>query len=484
MSRTPRKLQHTHTNSIQVMKLRTRLSAVSTTFVLVASAALSEQAAAAVTAPILDTPIAVRTAQSEPTKGDAPDAKKSEPVDTLVDSKLEAYRTELLDLAFRSASAFPVKPHIKNRTRLQDSVVGTCLELGQARRALGYIESIDTWRRGSCYADVALYMARKGDTLDRIEKYIVLAKEVSDRVETEGAQDWARDRIRVKIAGAYMWLGLVDKAREFGAVPTEAEAGKVAAYSSMRAQTDDYDAQMQSLAKIIEIGGFDQTRSALEAYAHLFDRFYGDEVRRTTIEETIQKSWAKSPVQVRFDVMMKLVEFALAHEDPKKANALLQSTQDLVESVRWTSEDKILLLTQIAAARHRAGDTAKAKSDLDAVLAFYEKERLTISQFDRGLSLRAIADAYRKLGDVKSAVLQYGRAIEAAKKKGEVRAEVEPGAAAFCLDNLLLLFQFSFCSDYYRDRLRIFLGLPEGAEVDSESLISSMVGFARRAICA
>ena len=77
----------------------------------------------------------------------------------------------------------------------------------------------------------------------------------------------------------------------------------------------------------------------------------------------------------------------------------------------------------------------------------------------------------------------YRKAIEAAKRKGELRPDVEPGPAAFCLDNLLLLFQFSFCSDYYRDRLRIFLGLPGDAEVDSDSLIASMVEFARRALC-
>ena len=65
-----------------------------------------------------------------------------------------------------------------------------------------------------------------------------------------------------------------------------------------------------------------------------------------------------------------------------------------------------------------------------------------------------------------------------------MRADISVGAVAFCLDNLLLLFQFSFASDYYRDRLRIFLGLGEGEAIDGEALIAAILDFARRALSA
>lgn len=77
----------------------------------------------------------------------------------------------------------------------------------------------------------------------------------------------------------------------------------------------------------------------------------------------------------------------------------------------------------------------------------------------------------------------YRKMLEAAVRRGEARAGLEVGPAAFCLDNLILLFQFSFASDYYRERLRIFLGLGEGEALDEEVLMAGIVEFARRAVC-
>jgi len=77
----------------------------------------------------------------------------------------------------------------------------------------------------------------------------------------------------------------------------------------------------------------------------------------------------------------------------------------------------------------------------------------------------------------------YRRMLESAVRRGEARGGLEVGPAAFCLDNLILLFQFSFASDYYRERLRIFLGLKEGEVMDEEALMAAIVEFARRAVC-
>ncbi|MBU0929283.1 MAG: TetR/AcrR family transcriptional regulator [Spirochaetes bacterium] len=76
----------------------------------------------------------------------------------------------------------------------------------------------------------------------------------------------------------------------------------------------------------------------------------------------------------------------------------------------------------------------------------------------------------------------YYRAIAAAVERGELRRGLDVGAAAFCLDNILLLFQFSFASDYFRDRLRLFLGLGEGGALDEEAVMAAIVDFARRAL--
>src|SRR5215813_3973758 len=76
------------------------------------------------------------------------------------DKPLLAFQSELLDLAFKTATALPTEPHIKNRSRAQESVVDTCFQLDQPHRAAGYIQGIDNWRRGLAYADLALYCAQ------------------------------------------------------------------------------------------------------------------------------------------------------------------------------------------------------------------------------------------------------------------------------------------------------------------------------------
>ncbi|PKL24879.1 MAG: AcrR family transcriptional regulator [Spirochaetae bacterium HGW-Spirochaetae-3] len=73
----------------------------------------------------------------------------------------------------------------------------------------------------------------------------------------------------------------------------------------------------------------------------------------------------------------------------------------------------------------------------------------------------------------------YRRMFDAGKASGELRPGVDPGYAAFCVDNLIVMFQFSYSSDYYRDRMRIMLGLTDDEAVDDERLIACIVGMAR-----
>ena len=80
---------------------------------------------------------------------------KSGVVVSLTDKPLAVYQSELLDHAFETAAAIPVKPHIKDRSRAQEKVVEVSLELDQPLRALSLIERIDNWRRGSGYCDLA-----------------------------------------------------------------------------------------------------------------------------------------------------------------------------------------------------------------------------------------------------------------------------------------------------------------------------------------
>ena len=63
--------------------------------------------------------------------------------------------------------------------------------------------------------------------------------------------------------------------------------------------------------------------------------------------------------------------------------------------------------------------------------------------------------------------------IEIAKQKGQLRADTEGRVLAFCIDNLLITFQFSFTSTYYKERFKLYMG--DTYSDDPDTLISSIV---------
>ncbi len=73
----------------------------------------------------------------------------------------------------------------------------------------------------------------------------------------------------------------------------------------------------------------------------------------------------------------------------------------------------------------------------------------------------------------------YRSFIRKAMASGSFSPEIDEGLAAFCLDNIILMFQFSFASDYYKERMKIFLG--ELYE-DEETMIRGVMHFIKRAL--
>lgn len=52
----------------------------------------------------------------------------------------------------------------------------------------------------------------------------------------------------------------------------------------------------------------------------------------------------------------------------------------------------------------------------------------------------------------------YKKAIIDGQASGEIRTDIDPGMAAFMIDNLLMNIQFSYACDYYRERYKIYAG--------------------------
>ena len=74
----------------------------------------------------------------------------------------------------------------------------------------------------------------------------------------------------------------------------------------------------------------------------------------------------------------------------------------------------------------------------------------------------------------------YAQILTEDQEKGRVREDLDIAAAAFMLDNLVMMYQFSFVSNYYMERKKLFLG--GMLSDDEEEVIDAMVDFVRRAV--
>jgi tetratricopeptide (TPR) repeat protein len=341
----------------------------------------------------------------------AKEPKPPEPRSAVSASGLGTWRVDLLDLAFKAASKMPVQPHIKNRSRAQESVVDACLRLDQPELARAQIPSIGDWRRGAAYADLAFWTAQHDKSAD-VQHDLDQAEEIATRAEKDGAQDWQRDRIRVKIARTHVLLGQSKQAARFedGALP--AEVGKVAAVEAMVGGVEVFDQRIRALEGAVAIGDFDQTQNALEACAQLYDSVYSDAERRDRLEEKIKSSWNKMPLQLRLDTLMQMSEFAARHEDAKKSLQLLDEAQTIFESAPWLPQDRVPLMARLAMMRQRCGDTAKARAQIDAAVELYDASRDKIVDIYRAQALRPVAEAYQSIGDPAAAVAMAKRVVE------------------------------------------------------------------------
>ncbi len=360
----------------------------------------------------------------------------SETAQVLADEPLAAYRIELLDLAFQAASALPLRPHVKSRSQAQDAVVAASLELRQPARALGYLEQIENWRRGACYADLAFYCAQNGHAAS-VQPYLDLARQLSDNPTEENPQSWQRDRVRVKIARTHALLGQTRLAAEFQAGVVEAESGKVDAVEATFLAPDAFEAELASLDAILAGSSFDQARNALDACAQLFHRFYDDEARRGRAESRIKTSWeGRLPSMIRIDLLMQITRSALDHGDEGKALELVNETRALLESSNVALEYRLPLQARLAALRFQAKDEGTAKRELEEALATYDAQRETIVNVFRARTLCPLAEAYQALGEPTSALALYKRTVEEGSQNPNSRPRAED-LSATCLSMAL-----------------------------------------------
>ena len=73
----------------------------------------------------------------------------------------------------------------------------------------------------------------------------------------------------------------------------------------------------------------------------------------------------------------------------------------------------------------------------------------------------------------------YTEVIGKAQQSGDVRSDVDPRVFAFLLDNIFTMLQFSISCDYYKERLKVYIG--EDEEKQDELLIKQTLKFIKAA---
>lgn len=335
------------------------------------------------------------------------------------DKPLEEFQNKLLDLAFDIATKIPIEPHIKDRSKAQEAVVTICLELDQPQRSAGYIEKIENWRQGACYADLAFYCSQWG-YVDEAQQYLELALNAS-----EDAEDWRRDRILSKIAKSHAWLGEYEKASELEAGVADSESGRVAQVRAARCSTETFESQIKTLDALVDSDNFDIVRNALRVHVELFDRFYENAGRRTVVEDRIKTAWAPIPIFLRIEILMDLADLALKHSDKSKALELVQEATDLMGKHEWPLEHYFGMTARMVQLRYLSGDEDKAKSLADAALAFYKDRREEIVDIWRAGALRPLAEAYQTMGDPENALSVYKLVVEEGMENPNSRPRAE-----------------------------------------------------------
>jgi tetratricopeptide (TPR) repeat protein len=354
---------------------------------------------------------------------------------TLGDRPLAAFRSNLLGIAFETATAIPVHPHIKDRSRAQEKVINACLTLDQPQRALGYIEKIGNWRKGLGYASYAFYAVQHGVT-NKVQTCLGYADEISLLPE----QEWRRDRIKVRISQTLLLMGDVERSMEFARDIEQSESGKVTQVSAQICEPSAFSNQLQQVDELVAVQNFDLTKNSLAACVNLFDRFYCDRALRDQAEEKIKESWERLPYTIRVEHLLHLTRIAIKHSDFETGLRLAGEAREIVDGTTWPAEYEIPLRAEIAGVFAQCGKTETANVGLNRATALFEEKRTDIVDIYRSETLIPLAEAFLAAGQPERSAEVYRMALEEAVVNPNSRPRAED-LSAICLSMALHEFE-------------------------------------------
>ena len=112
----------------------------------------------------------------------------------------------------------------------------------------------------------------------------------------------------------------------------------------------------------------------------------------------------------------------------------------------------------------------------------YARQFSLLNQLYLEATTQGIADMSKKLSLKMETVSStfYKEALTSALNDGVVDSGISIDTASFCIDNILLLLQFSYSTEYYRERMKIFAG--KNAPDQDDKIRKEIMYFIRRAL--
>lgn len=342
-------------------------------------------------------------------------------------------RERLLDTAFAAAAKLPSNPHAKTRSKLMHAVVSAEIESGASERAAVLAEQIENWRRGACYAELAVASARDG-RVEAARALVERARAFAERGDVGITQDWQKDRILSNAAAALAWLGELERAEQLAAGLVESESGSVDLVRAHASEAAEFDARLADAEAAFASHHWDLSRNALAACAALYERHFAQPALRERAEQAIRAGAeeAKLPLQLRIETALELASSAAAHSDAATARRLLDEAAAWIEQGRFGWTDALPLRAKIAAVGRASGDVARAGNELDALYTAYLVERERIENWERCDALLPIAAAYADFGERTKALAVYRKALEDGSENPNGRSRVEDLVPALC----------------------------------------------------
>ncbi len=158
------------------------------------------------------------------------------------------------------------------------------------------------------------------------------------------------------------------------------------------------------------------------------------------------------------------------------------SKEDLFLTVIERAHD--LLATVLAQIGQAPGDIFEKIEKMVRAAQQYARRFPELHQIYLDMTSQGLSHLSSKLsGKMETITAEfYHGIIQTAMAQGTINSGLDARVAALCIDNLILMLQYAYTSDYFKERLKVFIG-PDALS-DDEKIVNGLMAFVRGALSA